>query len=240
LQTLNRGETQQNTQTNMSVTGCANSKTDSSKQKRSVRVSVPKEKGTIIRPSSISGGTFKEQVDLYFINKHDQLESTTAKIIKKYNRKLEANNVISSTYLFVIGKEPEILHFARTFSKSLQHVIYSFTLKYINQQIAFPDTTLNREVNKFLNTNINIDDEQTCIQKYTSYQSNIYNEDFIERFYQSLNKIDRISFYAFYFEGVDNAKDFAKRFNISTSSAYTTINELKRLLKLFIAKHKIE
>lgn len=187
--------------------------------------------------------TFKEQVDDYFVKKYPQLESTTTKIIKKYNRNIEVSNVLSSTYLYIVSKEQEVKHFSRTFSKSIDHVIYSFTLQHINKSLIWPNSKINDESNKFINKHHNLDDEDTesieC-QKITTYQHNIYNEEFILDFFKSLNKTDGISFKAYYFDGVDNAKDFASKFDISTSSAYSTINDLKRKLKIFIQKNKVE
>jgi len=180
---------------------------------------------------------------LYFTQKYPQLESTTTKIIKKYNRELEASNVLSSTYLYILDKEKEVLHFSRTFSKSLEHTIYSFTLQYINKCLFWPTSPLNNEANKFINRHLNLDDEASesieC-KKITTYQHNIYNDEFIEGFHKSLNKLDSICFQSYYFEGVDNAKDFADKFDISLSSAYSTINRLKKLMKNHIQKHKIE
>lgn len=187
--------------------------------------------------------TYKQQVDAYFIAKYDQLEKTTAKIIRKYNRPLESNNVISSAYIYVLENEQEAVHFARIFSKSLEHTIYAFTIKFINQNIAWTNSKLNKEANKFLNDTINIDEDSSegiDHQNNTSYQDNIYNEDFIKGFYKSLNKLDSICFYAFYYEGIDTDKELAEKFNISKSSAYHTIKRLKELLKLYILKHKVE
>jgi predicted transcriptional regulator len=216
------------------------------KPKRKERASAPKTKGTHTKKPSSSGGTnktFKQEVDSYFVLKYSQLEETTKKIITKYNRTLEASNVISSAYLYIISKEPEILHFSRTFSKSIEHTIYSFTLQYINKALIWPNSKINDEENKFINRTINIDceDQHECAyQKITTYQHNIYTDEFIESFYKSLKKLDAICFQAFYFEGVDNAKELAIKFDISISSAYTSINRLKKLLKEHINKHKIE
>ena len=202
--------------------------------------------------------TFKNKVDDYFVAKYPQLESTTAKIIKKYNRALEVANVLSDTYLYVLDKEKEIINFSRTFSKSIDHVIYSFTLQYINKSLIWPNSKLNDEANKFLNRHLNIDAEATNedtttndvfyahggkaidLQKSTSYQHNIYTDEFILEFHNSLNKLDGICFQAFYFEGVDNAKDLASKFDISQSSAYSIINRLKNQLKKHIEKNKVE
>lgn len=187
--------------------------------------------------------TFKTQVDDYFVTKYAQLESTTDKIIKKYSRTMEAANVLSAAYLYVIDKEPEILHFSRTFSKSIDHVIYSFALKFINNQLIWPSSPLIDEANKFIKKHHNLDDdavESLEYQKTTSYQHNIYTEEFIQEFHNSLNKLDGICFQAFYFEGVDNAKDLASKFDISQSSAYSIINRLKNQLKKHIEKNKVE
>jgi len=246
LQTLNRIVTQQNTHQNQIAIGCDNTKIVCLKPKKKERASVPKEKGMTTRKPSLNGGankTFKQQVDEYFTIKYPQLESTTQKIITKYNRTLEASNVISSAYLYIIDKEPEIIHFSRTFSKSIEHTIYSFTLQYINKALIWPNSKINDEENKFINRTINIDceDQHECTyQKITTYQHNIYTDEFIESFFKSLKKLDAICFKAFYFEGVDNAKELAIKFDISISSAYTSINRLKKLLKEHINKNKIE
>lgn len=187
--------------------------------------------------------TFKEEVDSYYTKKYNQLESTTLKIIKKYNRTLEPANVISSAYIYIIDKEKEITHFSRVFSKSIEHIIYSFTLQYINKTLLWPNSKLNDEANKFINRTLNIDDQESesieC-QNLITYKHNIYNEEFISEFHRSLNKLDYICFQSFYYEGIDNAKDFALKFDISISSSYITINRLKKLLKNHIKKHKIE
>lgn len=191
----------------------------------------------------MSDKTFKNQVDDYFVTKYSQLESTTAKIIKKYSRTLEPANVLSDTYLYILDKENEILNFSRTYSKSVEHVVYSFTLQYINKSLIFTHSRINEEANKFINKHHNLDDEASESLEYkktTSYQHNIYNEEFIDEFHKSLNKLDGICFQAFYFEGVDNAKDLASKFDISQSSAYSIINRLKNQLKKHIEKNKVE
>lgn len=241
--TLNLGETQQHTQQRMIVIGCGNIKIGCSKYKRKERASAPKPKGTTTKEHSSSSGTFKDQVDRYFTIKYFQLESTTQKIILKYNRTLEPANVISAAYIYIINKEPEILHFSRTFSKSIEHTIYSFVLQYINKALIWPNSKINDEQNKFINRSLNIDCEnqqEHTYQKITHYQHNIYTDEFIESFFLSLKKLDAICFQAFYFEGVDNAKELAIKFDISISSAYTIINRLKKLLKEHINKNKIE
>jgi hypothetical protein len=243
---LNLGESQQHTHQNQIAIGCDNIRIVCSKPKRKERASVPKQKGTLTRKPSLSSGinkTFKQEVDSYFTLKYSQLEATTQKIIVKYNRTLEASNVISSAYLYIMDKEPEILHFSRTFSKSIEHTIYSFTLQYINKALIWPNSKINDEENKFINRTINIDceDQHECTyQKITTYQHNIYTDEFIESFFKSLKKLDAICFQAFYFEGVDNAKELAIKFDISISAAYTSINRLKKLLKDHINKNKIE
>lgn len=230
----------------MTATGCDNTKIVCSKSKKKGLVSAQRPKGTNTKELSLSSGTnktFKQQVDDYFVLKYSQLEATTKKIVIKYNRTLEPSNVISSAYLYIISKETEIIHFSTTFSKSIEHTIYSFTLQYINKALIWQNSKINDEENKFINRTINIDCEdqdESAYQKITSYEHNIYTDDFIESFYKSLKKVDAICFQAFYFEGVDNAKELSVKFDISISSAYTSINRLKKLLKDHINKNKIE
>ncbi len=244
---MNHGETIR-ALPNMNVSGCSSIRRGFSEgnTKRSVTASVTKALETHSKESSMSGGTpktFKQEVDEYFTKKHKQLEQTASKIIKKYNRNLEANNVVSAAYLYILEKEPEIKDFSRRFSKSIEQTIYSFEHRFINSSIMWTNSPLIREANKFINSTVNIDDEQAesiDYQKSTSYENNMYSEGFIKEFHESLNKLDSICFQAYYFDGADNAKELAERFDISISSAYTTINKLKRLLKNYIAKHKVE
>ena len=206
----------------MTATGCDNTKTVCLKNKKKGLASAQRPKETTIKKPSLSSGTsktFKQQVDAYFVLKYTQLEATTKKIVIKYNRTLE------------------------TFSKSIEHTIYSFTLQYINKALIWQNSKINDEENKFINRTINIDCEdqnEATYQKITTYEHNIYTDDFIESFYKSLKKVDAICFQAFYFEGVDNAKELSVKFDISISSAYTSINRLKKLLKDHINKNKIE
>jgi hypothetical protein len=230
-------------QQNKTALQCRLSNTLLPASKKSDNVFAPKQVEPNTKPTLLYGLTPRQEIDAYFIQKYDQLESTTTKIINKYNRKLQAANVISAAYIFVVQKEPEIVDFSRRFSKSIEHTIYSFTIKYINNVLMWRNDKVNTDENKFINTTINIDDETSeCIeyQKTTNYQHNIYSERFIEDFYVSLNKIDSISFFAFYFEGYDNAEAYSEKFNISISSAYADINKLKALLKTYIQIHKIE
>ncbi len=239
----NNGEMQKQVRQKATAIGCDNLKTVCSKSKKKGLASAPKMNATNTSVPSSNFGTFKDQVDKYFTVKYSQLEETTTKIIVKYNRNLESANVISSAYLYIINKESEILHFARTFSKSIEHTIYSFTLQYINKTLIWSNSNLNDEQNKFLNRTINIDNENTegpAYQKIAIYRHNIYTEEFIDDFHKSLKKLDAICFQAFYYEGVDNAKELSIKFDISISSAYTIINRLKKLLKDHINKNKIE
>ena len=243
---MKNGETQQHIQQRMTVTGCDNTKIVCSKSKKKGLAFAQRPKETTIKKPSLNSGTsktFKQQVDAYFVLKYTQLEATTKKIVIKYNRTLEPSNVISSAYLYIISKETEIVHFSTTFSKSIEHTIYSFTLQYINKALIWQNSKINDEENKFINRTINIDCEdqdESAYQKITTYEHNIYTDDFIESFYKSLKKVDAICFQAFYFEGVDNAKELSVKFDISISSAYTSINRLKKLLKDHINKNKIE
>ena len=242
----NSGKIQQQILQKMTATGCDNTKIVCSKSKKKGLASAQRPKEMNIKEPFLSSGTsktFKQQVDDYFVLKYSQLEATTKKIVIKYNRTLEPSNVISSAYLYIISKETEIIHFSRTFSKSIDHTIYSFTLQYINKALIWQNSKINDEENKFINRTINIDCEdqdESAYQKITTYQHNIYTDEFIESFYKSLKKVDAICFQAFYFEGVDNAKELSVKFDISISSAYTSINRLKKLLKDHINKNKIE
>lgn len=84
---------------------------------------------------------------------------------------------------------------------------------------------------------MNIDD---VVINPTTYQTDdIYNEEFIMNFHQSLTKLDRICFQLYYYDGLEDPKDLAKHLDISLSSTYTIINKLKDKLKKYIQKNKI-
>ncbi len=186
--------------------------------------------------------TFKEEVDSYFILKYSQLESTINKIIIRKQFKIKTSNVISETYLYIIQNEYKITSFAKENNKSIKHIIYSFCLRHINADLTY-NSVLMREDNKLSRQAEQIIDneEDDIIDNYGSIilENDIYTEDFIKSFYKSLNKLDAICFNVYYYEGVSTAEDFSNHFNISLSSAYVSINRLKKLLKLFITKHQI-
>lgn len=183
----------------------------------------------------------KSQIDNYIKNNYKQLDSTTTKIIKKRNRFLDASTVISHTYLYLLNNQQEISDFAILHGKTIDHIIYSFTLKYINSSIYWDNSDINKEndrlFNKVYKKPKDLEYEET--EPFCIAIDEIYTEDFIESFYKSLDKLDRISFKCYYYDGIDNAKDFADHFDISVSSAYNSINKLKILLKDFIKINKI-
>lgn len=195
---------------------------------------------------------FKVIVDEYFIKKYSQLTSTTQKIIVKHKRNLESGNVIGEAYLYVLKNEDKIKEFAIKFGKTLEHIIYSFCLQFINQALFWEESQLNKENNKLFNKVERLDDiirfedlfgDQDELPKTVCYttnlESNIYTAEFIQSFYLSLNKLDAICFNVYYYEGIDNAKDFSKHFGISLSSAYISINRLKMLLEYYIKKNQL-
>lgn len=187
---------------------------------------------------------FKEEVDKYFTSKYQQLYSTTTKIINKHNRDLEASNVIAAAYLYILESENDIKAFSEKHNKTLEHTIYSFCRQYIDKQLYWNKSQINCENDKLYNKVIQLNigeesEEQTIEEIRYEYKHNIYTEDFIQDFYSSLSKLDAICFKVYYFDGIDNAKDFAIHFDISLSSAYISINRLKQLLKQYITKHQI-
>lgn len=199
--------------------------------------------------------TFKQEVDYYFTTKYKQLESTTTKIINKCDRNLEAGNVISAVYLYVLANEDKIIAFAIANNKTIQHSIYSFTKAQLNFSIFQSNSKINIENDKLYNklekkNKMSLYDfeEDDCTDSYVNYidhykhieyEHNIYTEEFIQDFYMSLDKLDAICFEVYYFEGIEKAKDFAEHFDISLSSAYASINRLKTLLKQYILKYQI-
>lgn len=244
MQTFKTGEVSEAQQKGSAIS-YRNTNSASPKLKRSGTASALKVIGQNIKQSSISFGmnkTFKELVDKYFTDKYTQLESTTTKIIKKHNRTLDATNILSHTYLYILEKEPEILHFSRTFAKSIEHTIYSFTIKHINSSIVWTNSQINLEEMKIKDRCVNLEDNIQTIdyQNNARYQHNIYNEAFIDDFQKTLSKEDAIYFQAYYYDGFETDKELAKKYNISKSSAYLMIVKLKKQMKTHIQKHKIE
>lgn len=182
----------------------------------------------------------KQQIDDYIVANYRQLDSTTRKIIKKYNRHLDPSTVISHAYLYLIDNQQNIVDFSLRYDKTVPHIIYSFCIKYIKSSIYWERSVINRENDRLYNRSVNYDKVENVDNVYNSSQTdNIYTEDFIQDFYLSLDKLDGICFNIYYYAGIDNTKEFAKHFSISTSSAYSSINRLKKLLDDYIIKNKI-
>lgn len=180
---------------------------------------------------------YKKEVDNYFTKKYSQLESTTNKIILKRGRDVEASNVIGAAYIYVLESESKVKAFAALHKKSIEHILYSFTLQFINQTLIWSSSKLLKEDNRLFEKIERLADQE--ITGYYKITNPIYTEEFILSFYESLDRLDAICFRVYYYEGVDNAVDFAKHFNISKSSAYASINKLKHLLKQYILLKQI-
>ena len=181
----------------------------------------------------------KNEIDSYMVKNYKQLNSTTTKIIKKRKRHLDATTVISHTYLYLLKNQQQILDFSNLHGKTVEHIIYSFTLKYINSAIYWENSDINKENSRLSNKTINIELFNETSDSSIFQQDEIYTEDFIQAFYQTLNKLDGICFYAYYYAGFNKAKDFAEHFDISISSSYNSIHHLKSLFTDFINKNKI-
>lgn len=185
----------------------------------------------------------KQDIDNYFNKKYNILESTTTKIIKKHNRDLDSSTVIAMTYLHLIKIEQQIIDFAFKNNKTIEHTIYAFYLTYINSAIYWNNSKINAENDELHNITEKypeeIDYNTEQIDYNTEQINNIYDETFITKFYNSLSKLDSICFKVYYYDNINNAKDFAEHFNISICSAYNTINKLKKLLIQFVKINNI-
>lgn len=195
----------------------------------------------------MSSNEYKSAVDNYFTAKYGQLDSTITKMVTKHKSKIEPANLLSLTYLYMAGCRDKVLDYADKNHKTVDHVIYSFALKYIRDAFCFGDAQINKESKRIFGKMYELDTlspgsidyviEQTGYT--TQQQDDVYTETFIDEFAETLDKQDGICFRVYYYDGIDNARDFAKHFDISLSSAYTTINGLKDKLKQYINKNKI-
>ncbi len=185
----------------------------------------------------------KQELDTYFTANYKQLESTTRKIIRKYNRHLDAPAVLSATYIHLIGKQQDIIDFSKKNNKTIPHIIYAFVKQYLNKMICWNESQINRENDRLHNRSVKItnEDNDTSLDHYITFQQQdeIYTDEFIKGFQDSLKKIDQIAFQVYYYDGLDNAKDFAEHFNISVRGAYLTINHLKDMLRQYVNKKTI-
>ena len=180
----------------------------------------------------------KTEIDVYICKNYKQLNSTTSKIIKKRNRKLDATSVISHTYLYLMKNQQQIINFAKLHNKTIDHIIYSFALKYINSAIYWENSDVNKETKKLSSKTIDLDDSVEIFHPIVFQQDEIYTDDFIRAFHSTLGKLDGICFQVYYYAGVNTAKDFAEHFDISISSSYNYIRHLKTLFVDYINKNK--
>lgn len=186
----------------------------------------------------------KSEIDKYFSKTYKQLLITTRKIINKHNRTLKAEEVLAETYIYLIENQKKIVDFSDTFNKTYEHSIYAFTLKFLNSNIYWTNSKINVENNKLKRVTFIPDDEIDIVDvidnNHSCYQINdIYNSEFIQEFYISLNQLDRITFNLYYYEGMNKAQDLATHLGIAKSSAHRTIKELKTLFIDYTQKNKI-
>lgn len=191
----------------------------------------------------------KKQIDDYWTRHYKDIQKTTQKLIKKKKRFLDSSEVISHTYLYLVANQQKIYDFSEKNNKTLDHVIWSFMRKHIYSSIYWDNSDVNIENDRLYkrieknNNPFKSKDEDTEPEEFTAIafeqEDDIYTDEFITTFYNTLSKLDKICFKIYYYDGIDNAKDFANHLNISKQSAYNSINKLKNLLKDFIELKKI-
>ena len=193
--------------------------------------------------------TFKQELDYYFNSNYEQLIKNAFFLIKKYNRKFSEIELISEAYIYLNNIENKITIFAVENGLTLNHVIYSFFKKFTTMSCVWKNSEINRQFEKYYDKIFSmISIEQTNENDETIYtlttdnvleEDNIYTEEFIKSFYDSLDKESKICFDAYYYQGNSTGKELGEYFNMSPGTGANIIKDLKLKLKQYIIKTKI-
>lgn len=184
--------------------------------------------------------TFKMEVDNYFNRHYKQLVLTTTKIINKNGCKyIIPTDLVNLSYIYALSQEKDIINFSKDNDKTIEHIIYVWVLRFINQETGLSNTYIKREYNKLSRVLSIIDMPEYDYPKYnTNQKDEFYSDDFIKGFHHSLKRLDRNCFNLYYYEGLKQA-DLAKHLDISISSVYSIINNIKRQFKEYVNSKKI-
>lgn len=162
----------------------------------------------------------KELIDKFFKVNYDKLIGITKLKITYFERNIDAETLVSNSYLYVIDK----------IGKIKEEEIPTWVVGYINTELSlYNSKTLRKEA-------VSSGDEQ-CPDIINPY--NFINEyekrDFADAFKNTLTRLEQIVWDVYYQKGMYSAGDLASHFDIDRTSAWQMKVEIIKKLKEYVS-----
>ena len=160
----------------------------------------------------------KKQIDEEFNYIYPKLQDIANKMIAKYNRKYEPNEVISIAYLYILDIKKKIVNV---------DIFKRFIVAKICQEIALTQSYTNRLLygkEHELPEHINL----KAAEYIDPYEEEVVA---IEKYRCVKDRVKRRVFEVYYDQNINTCRKMATYFNINTRTSMTLIQEMKKDLK---------
>jgi len=181
----------------------------------------------------------KKEIDLYYCTYYSTLIKTSNNIIQKYKRNVNADDLVSASYEYSVLNQDKIIDFAIKYHKTIDHAIYAFVKRYLSTSMYWGRSVYLLQHTKLSKRIVELDKVNETCSSINISNDNIYSEEFIEDFYNTLSKLDKICFEVYYYKNINTGKDLAAHLNLNRYNAYEIINNLKLQLNNYIKIRQI-
>lgn len=188
---------------------------------------------------------FKRELDFYFESNYKQLLKNIKFLIIKYKRTFLKEDLLSEAYIYLTKNEQQLIKFANNGNTTLNHAIFIWFRRYTTQACIWTNGDINKLEKSLKQKQGSVELEIECEDFVISnlppvnITDNIYNEEFINEFYESLDKQDQICFHAYYYDGLSTYREMGEYFRLSKASGRNIVKDLQSKLKQYIDKNKI-
>ena len=158
----------------------------------------------------------KALIDKWFTDNYETLREVTNAWIVRTGRNIDAEYIISSSYIYVIGRMGEMT------KEDIPRWVYH----YINVELIYPKSTTNKRNNKFNVESVDVSDVyNVCADSdFVDYISVSHQ---IEAFRTTLDRYDQIIWDVYIKKGLTKKRELAEHFKIDETSAWFLIKNLK-------------
>lgn len=163
----------------------------------------------------------QSKLNKYFTEIYEDLISYTSKAINYFNKKYEANDLVSESYIYVLNiiddieDKPTLISYCKNFIK--------MQIKYTNSPYNLKNKNNNCDLDIIINTHV--------IEQDRLDESLI--EEIQEAFILNLSSYEKRLYNIYFILDLKKGREIAEHLNISMSGSYNVINECKALKNKF-------
>jgi hypothetical protein len=161
----------------------------------------------------------KSEIDKFYSENYETLVLAAKRRITQLKKNIEPESLVSSSYLYVVGKADTITE------EEIPRLAFGF--------IVLELIRTNSQTN--LKERLNPVDLDFDISDANNQSDNIVLKLDIRDFVDTLNRMDQIIFEVYFNKGKTTKRDLAEHFNIDPSSALIYINDIKEKFRKYVA-----